>query len=334
MEVPADMMRLVASLLALTLVLGACASADDDTLTIYSGRGEELVGPVIERFEEETGITVEVRYGDSAELAATLLAEGEDSPADVFFAQDPASLGSVAAAGLFERLDDDILSLVDPRFSDAGGEWIGISGRVRVVAYDTSQVDPSTFPADEDGFTDGAWANRVAIAPTNGSFLTFVAAKIVLDGEEATLAWLEGMAANNAPTYPKNSAIIAAIDEGQVEAGLVNHYYRMRFAAESPDTVVANHFFDSESAGGLVMPAGVGVIGSSDAAVQFVEYLLSEESQRYFAETTFEYPLIGAVEADPGLTPLSELPQPDFDLSDLAGLLDRATELVAEAGLL
>ncbi len=330
------MSRFVASLLLFVLVLSACASAEDETLTIYSGRGEELVGPVIERFEAETGIEVEVRYGDSAELAATLLAEGEDSPADVFFAQDPASLGSVAAAGLFATLDDEVLGLVPARFSDDDGEWIGVSGRVRVLAYDTSLVDPSTFPADEDGFTDPAWAGRVAIAPTNGSFLTFVAAKILLDGEDATLAWLEGMAANDAPTYPKNSAIVAAIDEGQVETGLVNHYYRMRFAAESPDTVVANHFFDTESAAGLIMPAGVGVLASSanDAAAAFVEYLLSEESQQYFADTTFEYPLIGSVAADPGLTPLDQLPQPDLNLSDLAGLLDRATELVAEAGLL
>lgn len=328
------MMRLVASLLLLGLVLGACSSAGDDTLTIYSGRGEELVGPIIERFEEETGIDVEVRYGDSAELAATILAEGEGSPADVFFAQDPASLGSVGAAGLLADLDDEVRSLVPARFSDDDGRWIGVSGRVRVVAYDTSIVDPGTFPADEDGFVEPEWAGRVAVAPTNGSFLTFVAAKILVDGEEATLEWLQGMADNDAPTYPKNSAIIAAIDEGQVEAGLVNHYYGIRFAAESPDAVVANHFFDGESAAGLVMPSGVGVLAASDAAVQFVEYLLSETSQRYFAETTYEYPLIDAVEADPSLPPIGELPQPDLNLSDLAGLLDRATELVAEAGLL
>lgn len=327
------MMRLVA-LLLLGLVLGACSSAGDDTLTIYSGRGEELVGPIIERFEEETGIDVEVRYGDSAELAATILAEGEGSPADVFFAQDPASLGSVGAAGLLADLDDEVRSLVPARFSDDDGRWIGVSGRVRVVAYDTSIVDPGTFPADEDGFVEPEWAGRVAVAPTNGSFLTFVAAKILVDGEEATLEWLQGMADNDAPTYPKNSAIIAAIDEGQVEAGLVNHYYGIRFAAESPDAVVANHFFDGESAAGLVMPSGVGVLAASDAAVQFVEYLLSETSQRYFAETTYEYPLIDAVEADPSLPPIGELPQPDLNLSDLAGLLDRATELVAEAGLL
>lgn len=331
-------MRIVATLLTIVMAvsLAACGTSEPETLTIYSGRGEELVGPVIERFEEETGIRVEVRYGDSAELAATLLAEGGESPADVFFAQDPASLGSVSAAGLLTGLDDDVLGLVPERFSDADGEWIGVSGRVRVLAFDTSLLDPATFPADEDGFTDPAWAGRVAIAPTNGSFLTFVAAKILLDGEDATLAWLEAMAANGAPTYPKNSAIIAAIDEGQVEAGLVNHYYRMRFAAESPGTVVANHFFSTESAAGLVMPAGVGILASSgnDAAVAFVEHLLSEESQRYFADTTFEYPLIDGVDADPGLVPIADLPQPDLDLSELAGLLDRATELVAEAGLL
>lgn len=326
--------------LVLVLLGGvACSGAGEEetSLTIYSGRNEELVGPIIDRFRAETGIEVEVRYGDSAELAAALLEEGDASPADLFFAQDPVSLGSVATAGMFDELPTTILDRVPAEFSDTAGTWVGITGRVRVVAYDTSLLSPSDLPADEDGFTDPAWSGRLGVAPTNGSFLAFVAAKIAMDGEQATLEWLQAIAANNPGTYPKNSAIIAAIDEGQVEVGLVNHYYRMRFAAEQPDTVVANHFFDTATAAGLVMPAGAGVLAtadSKDAAAEFLEFLLSDDVQAQFAAETFEYPLVAGVSAHPDLPPLAGLPRPILDLSSLAGLLDRASELVAEAGLL
>lgn len=336
------MSRFMALLLALALLAAACggeetvSTEEDPVLTIYSGRSEELVGPVIDRFVEETGIEVEVRYGDSAELAATILEEGDSSPADLFYAQDPVSIGAVDLQDLFSTLPEALLSRVPSEFSDSNGQWIGITGRVRVIAYDTSLVDPSELPETEDGFTDPAWEGRIAVAPTNGSFLAFVAAKIAIDGEDATKAWLEGIAANNAPTYPKNSAIIAAIDEGQVEAGLVNHYYRMRFAAEHPETVVANHFFPTDTAGGLVMPSGVGILTSADSpslAQQFIEFLLSEESQSHFASETFEYPLVPGVAAHADLPAIEGLPRPILNLSSLANLLDRATELVAEVGL-
>jgi iron(III) transport system substrate-binding protein len=253
---------------------------------VYSGRAEELVQPLIDRFVEETGIEVTVRYDDSANLAATILEEGSGSPADIFFAQDPASLGSVALDDLFITLPDEVRALVAERFSDADGAWIGISGRSRVVIYDTEVVDPSEFPPTEDGFTDPAWAGRVAIAPTNGSFLAFVAAKILLDGEDATRAWLEGMAANGSPTFPNNSSIVDGTNNGQIGAGLVNHYYLLRALAEDPSVPGANHFFGVASAGSIVMPAGVGVLASSgeqDSALRFVEFLLSADSQTYFA---------------------------------------------------
>lgn len=331
------MRKLVIIALAATLVAAACSSGSDRTLTIYSGRSEELVQPLIDRFEEESGIDVTVRYADSSDLAATILEEGDGSPADAFFAQDPASLGTVALAGLFTELEDDVLGLVPGAFSDTDGRWVGVSGRSRVVVYDATRLDPSDLPATEDGFTDPVWAGRIGIAPTNGSFLAFVAAKILMDGEAETLAWLEGMAANGSPTFPKNSAIVTAVNDGQVEAGLVNHYYLLQALAENPDAVGRNHFFAVPTAGGLVMPAGVGVLASSkhgDEAAEFVAFLLSEASQRYFAEETFEYPLIEGVDAADVLPPLSSLVAPEIDLSLLATTLDRATDLVAEAGLL
>ena len=332
------MPRFVLMLVALALVAGGCGGGGD-TLTIYSGRSEDLIGPLIERFERETGIDVSVRYGDSAELAATLVEEGDNSPADVFFAQDPASLGRVALEGMFMAQPNDVLSRVPTQFSDGAGRWVGVSGRVRVVVYDATEVDVSSLPETEEGFADPSWRGRVAIAPTNGSFLAFVAAKILIDGEERTLVWLKAMAENSVRTYSKNSVIVAAVDDGEVEAGLVNHYYLFRrIAEEGADNVVArNHFLVGGGAASLVMPAGVGVLTGTPHGVQadeFVRFLLTVDSQLYFARETFEYPLLGGISPNDELPPLEALIAPQIDLSDLASVLGLATDLVAEAGLL
>ncbi len=331
------MWRYLAAAAVIALASSACSTADADGITVYSGRSEELVQPIIDRFIDETGIDVTVRYADSADLAATILEEGGGSPADVFFAQDPASLGTVALAGLFAVLPDDVLTSVPERFSDSGGAWVGVSGRARVVVHDPTVVSAAELPETEDGFADPSWAGRVGIAPTNGSFLAFVAAKILLDGEDATATWLAAMAENGSPTYPRNSAIVTAVIDGQVPTGLVNHYYLLRALAEDPDATASNHFFTTPTAGSIVMPAGVGIMASSesaDAALTFVRYLLETPAQRYFSEETFEYPLVPGIDADPRLPAIDSLPTPDLDLSLLATTLDRATDLVAEAGLL
>ncbi len=296
-----------------------------------------MVHPLIDRFVEETGIAVSVRYAGSADLAATILEEGDSSPADVFFAQDPASLGTIALAGLFTELPSAITTQVPARFSDTNNQWVGMSGRARVVVYDGSRVDPQDLPTTEDGFTDPEWAGRTGIAPTNGSFLAFVSAKILTDGEEATLAWLKGMAGNSAQTYPKNSPIVAAVNAGEIETGLVNHYYLLRALAESPDEAGRNFFFTVPTAGSLVMPAGAGILKSSgrqEAAQEFIQFMLSNGAQTFFANETFEYPLVPGVPANELLPPIATIPTPKIDLSDLATVLDLATDLVSEAGLI
>ncbi|HSJ71920.1 MAG TPA: iron ABC transporter substrate-binding protein [Acidimicrobiia bacterium] len=331
-------MRSAVLVVVVALFAASCSSGSGDgSLTVYSGRSEDLVQPLIDRFEEETGIDVTVRYADSASLAATILEEGDSSPADVFFAQDPASLGTVALDGLFSTLPDDVRGLVPARFSDREGAWVGVSGRARVVIYDTTAVNPDELPETEDGFVDPVWEGRVAVAPTNGSFLAFVAARILIDGEDATRSWLAGIAANGSPTFPSNSAIVTAVNDGQVETGLVNHYYLLRALAENPGVPGANYFFAVATAGSIVMPAGVGILASAanpDAARAFVDFLLEEGAQEYFATETFEYPLIAGVPAPEVLPPLDSLQTPDIDLSQLATTLDLATDLVAEAGLL
>lgn len=331
--------RLLAGALALALVAVACGDDDtaDQAITVYSGRSEELVGSLITEFQEETGITVEVRYASSTDLAATLREEGSNSPADVFLAQDPASLGTIAEEGLFATLPDDLLAMVPSRFSDSEGRWVGVSGRSRVVVYDSTRISPEDLPATVDGFTDPAWKGRLAIAPSNGSFLAFVAAMILERGEDGTREWLEAIAANQPQTFSSNSPIVAAADEGTVEVGLVNHYYLLGLVADKGSSTARNHFFTEAGPGSLVMPAGAGILASSDsteAAKRFVEFLLSKEAQEHFATETFEYPLVEGVATDPSLPPLDSLAPPVIDLSDLASVLDRATDLVAEAGLL
>ena len=326
--------RFAAFLVAFGMVASACSSGEADTLTVYSGRSEDLIGPLVAQFEEASGITVEVRYSDSAELAATILEEGDNSPADVFFSQDPASIGAVANAGLLTTLGDATLGKVPSGFSDVNRQWVGVSGRSRVMVYNTSAVT-GDLPVSVDALGSDEWAGRVAIAPTNGSFLAFVAAMILLEGEDATLRWLEAM--ESAPTYSGNSVIVSAVANGEVDAGLVNHYYLLRLIDEQGDVEADNWFFPTTGAGALVMPAGTGILATSDqpdAAAQFVEFLLSDDAQRYFADETFEYPLVPNIEANPALPPLQSLQQPDIDLSELADVLDLATDLVARAGLL
>ena len=332
------MRRLTALLIVVGMITAACGTdtgGSGDPLVIYSGRSEDLVAPLIEQFSEETGIEVVVRYDDSTQLATTLLAEGSSTDADVFFAQDPASLG--VAAPLLAELDPQTLSMVPDRFSDDNGKWIGTSGRIRVVVYDSETVSDSDLPNNLEDLVDPVWSGRTGVAPTNGSFLAFVAAMILSEGEDYTLDWLERLAANQPTDYPKNSPIVAAADIGEVSIGLVNHYYLLRLRAEGAGNRAANHFLGGSDASSLVMPAGAGIVAGSaqtESAKRFVEFLLSNESQSYFANETFEYPLVPGIAPPAGLPDIDTIGTPDINLSDLADQLERATDLVTEAGLL
>ncbi len=329
------MERVVPGALLLAVALVACGGqggSDEGPLVVYSGRSEELVAPLIEDFETTSGIEVEVRYGDSGELAATLLAEAGDAEADVFFAQDPASLGAVA--DLMTELPEATLGLVDAKYRDRGGHWVGTSGRVRVVAHNTGSNVP--LPATIDDVTGPEWAGQLGVAPTNGSFLAFVSAMILERGEDETRAWLEALAANDPVEFDGNAPIVEATDNGELAGGLVNHYYLLRLRAEGAGANTENWFIPAGDVGSLVMPAGVAITtdtANPDGAQQFVDFLLAEEAQSYFATETFEYPLLEGVAAPEGVPALSEINSPDIDLSELAGVLDVATRLVAEAGL-
>lgn len=321
----------------LTTGLAACGSSAD--LVVYSGRNEALIGPLIEQFEKDTGINVDVRYGDTAQMAAQLQEEGDRSPAHVFLAQDAGALGAVAKAGLFVRLPDDLLSRVPAAYRATGGEWVGVTGRSRVLAYDSERIRFRDLPTSVFDLTDPQWRGRVGIAPTNASFQAFVTAMRIQHGDDRAQQWLADLAANDPQIRPNNVAIVADIDEGRLDVGLVNHYYVFERAEETGVPVdqlrVQLYFFPAGDTGALVNVSGVGLLakGAENAhARAFIDYLLSPAGQQYFAEQTHEYPLIDGVEPDPALPRLDELQVPDIDLNDL-DTLAATVEMIQRSGL-
>ncbi len=316
---------------------GSPSAATEGEVTVYSGRSEELVAPILEQFESATGVSVDVRYAGTTELATTILEEGDNSPADVFFSQDGGALGALAQEGRFAPLPHEVLDLVDTRFRSADGSWVGVSGRARVLAYDTRELSEADLPASVEGLTDAAWRGRIGWVPTNASFQTFVTALRVQLGEDGTRDWLTAIEANEPRVYEGNSAALEAVKADEIDVALINHYYLFQAQAESGEEYpVANHYFTGGDPGALVNVAGAGILHTAEhplAAEQLVRFLLSEEAQAYFAEETFEYPLVSGIAADPRLPPLDEIESPEIDLSDLADLEGTLT-LLTEVGIL
>jgi iron(III) transport system substrate-binding protein len=348
------MKHLVVLLSALALAVAGCGGSDDEDsaagsgattaaaehsgqLVVYSGREEELVEPLFERFEEETGIHVDVRYADSAELAATIAEEGDNSPADVFFAQDPGSLGAVDDR--LAELPDAVLDRVDAKFRDSDGRWVGTSGRARVIVFNTDELSADDVPDSVFDLTDPKWKGKIGIAPTNASFQAFVTAMRLDVGDERTKEWLEALKQNDPKFYEKNTPVVEATASGEIEVGLVNHYYLYLVKQEQPDAPIENKYLPGDDPGALVSVAGAGVLASAkhpDAAERFVEFLLADEQQRFYTEEAeeAEIPLVEGIDPKEGVPTLEELAGrgPDVDLSAFGGELEKTLELLNETG--
>jgi iron(III) transport system substrate-binding protein len=334
-----------AGVLASTMVLAACSTADtgasdqpEDGVVVYSGRSEELVGPLFALFTEQTGIPVNARYGDTAELAAQMIEEGDATPAQVYFAQDAGALGAVAAEGLLAPLPEAALNAVPANYRASSGDWVGVTGRARVIAYDSQQVTEAEVPTSVFELTDQKWKGQVAIAPTNASFQSFVTAMRVTEGDETTREWLAGLVANDVQKFEKNGLILDAVDAGQVQLGLINHYYWYEKAAEvGAESMRAQIAFTApQDPGSLVNLAGVGITvnsAESNNARTLVEWLLSPTAQQYFVDETFEYPVIESVAEADNLPPLSTLRGPDIELAELSDLPGTLT-MLEDVGLL
>ena len=338
--------RSMAVLATAALVLAACGGAEETpaapasedapgALVIYSGRNENLIGGYLEDFTAATGIAVEVRYGDTAELAIQILEEGDRSPADVYFGQDAGALGALEAAGRLAILPSDVVELVDPRYRSREDRWTGITGRSRNLVVNTDRLDPAELPDSVFGLTDARWSGLVGWAPQNGSFQAFVTAMRVVHGEDVTRDWLEGMIANGATPYRNNTTIVEAVGRGEVLIGLTNNYYLPRFTSEDPGFPAVNVYLPGD-VGGIVNVAGAGIVSSSarpNAAAEFVRFMLSEDMQRAFGSRVdaAEFPL--RIGVDSTLLPtLDSLGAPDVDLSrleDLQGTLALLQEVGA-----
>lgn len=328
---------LLAALLLLPLAAACTQEAPRTAITVYSGRGQALVDPLLKRFAEESGISVDVRYGDSADLALQIDTEGARTAADVFISQSPGTVGFLAAKGLLAPLDAALLGKVEPAFRSSRNLWVGLSGRERVLVYNQNLVKPEDLPASVFDLTGPKYAGKVGLAPTNASFEDFVTAMREFVGDDRTREWLTGMERAGSTIYPNNNAIVAAVGRGEIPMGLVNHYYNFRALAEDPGLPSRNHSFADGDLGRMLLVSTATVLESSqkkDTAMRLVEFLLSQEAQEYFTQEDFEYPLARGIPPRSELPPLDVAGAPKIDLESLGDKLEVTLELIESSGLL
>jgi iron(III) transport system substrate-binding protein len=306
-------------------------------LTVYCGRNEVRVRPLLEEIAKQTGIDMKVRYSGTSELAATILEEGSQSPADVFFVQDGGALAALSRGEALAQLPASLLNMVEPRFRSTAGRWLGTSARIRVLVFNTHSVDRGSLPTSVDGLTDPLWAGRIGWTPTHANFQTFVTAFRATRGDVAARDWLVAMRDNGTVSLEGHDQVVRAVMYGELDGGLVNHYYKHEYQAEhGPDTPIDNHYFAPGDVGGLVNLAGIGILSHTvnrEAAELLIERLLGSDAQTYFAEKLMEYPVRRDVALPAGFSTIDQHKSPVEDLDDLADL-GGTLELLAEVGLL
>jgi iron(III) transport system substrate-binding protein len=327
-------------LLSLGLLIGAfglSCGGDSRVLTIYAGRSQNLVQPLLEQFSKDTGIHIQVRYGDGTDLALGILEEGDNSPADVYYGQDVGSLGALRDEGRLQELPDSILEKVPPAFRSPDGVWVGISGRARVIVYNTDKINPATLPKSALDYTNPEWRGRVGFVPRSDGFPEFVTALRHVRGEEFARSWLTALRNNNARAYANNIAALTAVANGEIDVAYLNHYYLYRFLKEQGEGFKArNYYFENGDLGGLFVVSGAAVLDTAKNkadAERFIEYLLSPAAQKYFTDNTYEYPMVSGVPPGANLPPLNTLKAPEIDLSDLSDLKG-SLDLMRAAGVL
>ncbi len=301
-------------------------------LTVYSGRGEFLVGELIEYIDDQyDDLDLTIRYGGSTDLVNQIANEGEGSPADVFYSVNAGALGALAEEGRTQSLPAEITDLVRSEFRTE--QWVGTSGRARSVPYDSSEYDESDVPDDVMAFPD-EFDGDLGWAPSYGSCQAFVTAMRLTEGESATRDWLESVVESGIASYSDELRVCQEIADGNIDAAFTNHYYIQRVLDGNPDATIDTAFTQGD-AGAMFNVAGAAVVDTAaDAtlAENFVRHLLSAEAQDYFARSTFEYPLIPDVEPIGDLPTIDELDVPDIDLTELSDL-EPTIDLMREAGI-
>ncbi len=317
-------------------MLTACGD-DGPSITVYNAQHEELIAEIAPIFEEKTGIEVKLRSGSDLELANQLVQEGDASPADVFLTENSPAMTLVDNAGLLAPIDQETLDLVPEQFSPSDKKWVGFLARSTVAVYNTNAMKASELPDSIMDFADPEWAGKIAFSPTGADFQAIVSAVLEIEGEDATRTWLEGLAANGT-VYDGNNVVLEAVDAGEIEAGIIYHYYWYRDQAESGENSDSSdlYFFGNQDPGAFLSVSGAGVLDSSEHpedAQAFVNFLASAEGQEAIADSyALEYPLNPDVALDPPVKPFDELEPPTVDVSSLNS--EKVVELMQDAGLL
>lgn len=328
----------VIALLLVLLTTGLTPVAAQDgreSLVVYSGRNETLIAPILAQFSAETGVQVQVVYGDTSAVANQILEEGANSPADVYIGQDAGALGALAKAGALAPLPSDVLERVPAVYESSNGLWVGLSARARVLVYNPAEVEALglDLPQSILDLTKPEYAGLVGWSPSNASFQSNVTAMRLLLGDDVTAQWLSDMLANGVVSFgSSNTNLNVAVARGEVVFGITNHYYMHNLKQQDPTLSIEQVVFAPGDAGSLVNVAGAGVLATSQKqglAQRLILYLLGGSAQTYFTEQTSEYPLVEGIEVNPALIPFDSIVQPEIDLSDLDDL--QATLALIEA---
>jgi iron(III) transport system substrate-binding protein len=325
------------SALAAAVLLSACGGSSSPTttgttspheslagqsITLYSGQHEQTTALLAAAFEKRTGVKVKVRPGGEAELANQIAQEGSNSPADVFYTENTPALEHLREQNLLAPVDAATLAAVPARYSSAQGDWVGISGRVSVIVYNTKQVAPSSLPSSILGFAEPKWKGKLGIAPSETDFQPLITSITKFEGGAAAEKWLEAMKANS-KIYPDNETVVTQVNNGESAVGLINHYYwyRVRDEVGRKGLHSALAYFTPHDPGDLLDVSGAAVLKSSShqaASQAFVAFLVSVEGQEVLARShSYEYPLRPGVSPAKGLRPFSEIDPAPIALSEL-----------------
>lgn len=322
---------------SLFLSIQSVAADNNDGIVVYNAQHENLVKSWVDGFTKETGIKVTLRNGDDSELGNQLVQEGSASPADVFLTENSPSMVLVDNANLFAPLDADTLKQVPAEYRPAHGRWIGIAARSTVFVYNPAKLSEQQLPKSLMDLAKPEWKGRWAASPSGADFQAIVSAMLALKGEKATLEWLKAMKTNFV-AYKGNSTVMKAVNAGQIDGGVIYHYYRFvdqsKTGENSKNTQL--YYFKHQDPGAFVSLSGGGVLASSKHKAQaqaFIKYITGKEGQESLrTNNAFEYAVGVNAASNPKLVPLKDLDAPKVEPSTLNS--KKVIELMTQAGLL
>ncbi|EML9724359.1 TPA: iron ABC transporter substrate-binding protein [Klebsiella aerogenes] len=313
------------------------AADNGDGIVVYNAQHENLVKSWVDGFTKETGIKVTLRNGDDSELGNQLVQEGAASPADVFLTENSPSMVLVDNAKLFAPLDAATLNQVAPQYRPEHGRWIGIAARSTVFVYNPAKISESQLPHSLMDLAKPEWKGRWAASPSGADFQAIVSAMLALKGEKATLDWLKAMKTNFV-AYKGNSTVMKAVNAGQIDGGVIYHYYRFVDQAKTGENSKNTrlYYFKNQDPGAFVSISGGGVLASSkhkEQAQAFIKWITGKQGQDELrTNNAFEYAVGVNAASNPKLTSLKELDAPKVEPSTLNS--KKVIDLMTQAGLL